>query len=295
LRAAEVIANTHVSLPARLGPEYSRYLLKNYPEEKQEISLLVAGSTYASGPAQSSQHDDRDNYLTPHVKAREVLSDIAYRVISLQTPGYDDSVYQTPATATYTFLEDSAPDTISWRISARYDGKMNIKDEAGEYRDAGKTECFKGQCSLATDASSPFFNPTFWGEPKGPLKPGMSWTVKLQQSWELGPAGQQTITVISVDRADGIIILKREGSGVGSFEGKNDVAMLKRDGKQYRVTVKYGNAHWVGQAVFQHGVAISDELLCDMSVELSSPEVGTLKAQQRQYMSLLQHPGPIAN
>jgi hypothetical protein len=259
------------------------------------ICLLALGATCASGPAQKSQHDDRDNYLKPHVRAGEVLSDITYRVISLQTPGYDDSVYQIPATGTFTFAEDSSPDAISWRISARYDGKMGIKDEAGEFRDGGKTECFKGQCSLTTDASGPFFNPTFWGDPKGPLKPGMTWTVNLQRPWELGPLGQQTISVISVDPADGIVILKREGSGVGSFEGKNDVAMLKRDGKQYRVTVKYGDAHWVGQAVFQHGVAISDELLCNMSVELSSPEVGTLKAQERQYMSLLQHPGPIAN
>jgi hypothetical protein len=269
---------------------------RNYPTRiLPVIFLLLVGAIYASGPAQSSQRKDRDNYLKPHVKAGEVLSDITYRVISLQTPGYDDSVYQIPATGTFTFAEDSVPNAISWRISARYDAKMSIKDEAGEFRDAGKTECFKGQCSLTTDASGPFFNPTFWGDPKGPLKPGMSWTVNLQQPWELGPPGQQTITVISLDPADGIVILKREGSGVGSFEGKNDVAMLKRDGKQYRVTVKYGDAHWVGQAVFQHGVAISDELLCNMSVELSSPEVGTLKAQERQYMSLLQHPGPIAN
>jgi hypothetical protein len=269
---------------------------RNYPARiLPVICFLVAGATYASGQAKSSQRNDRDNYLKPHVKAGEVLSDIAYRVISLQAPGYDEGVYQSPATATYTFAEASPRDTISWRVSARYDGKMNIKDEAGEYRDAGKTECFKGQCSLTTDASSPFFNPTFWGEPKGPLKPGMLWMVNLQQPWELGPPGQQTVTVISVDPANGIVILKREGSGVGSFEGKNDVAMLKRDGKQYRVAVKYGDAHWVGQAVFQHGVAISDELLCNMSVELSSPEVGTIKAQERQYMSLLQHPGPIAN
>jgi hypothetical protein len=33
------------------------------------ICLLMAGATHPSGPAQSSQHDDRDNYLTPHVKA----------------------------------------------------------------------------------------------------------------------------------------------------------------------------------------------------------------------------------
>jgi hypothetical protein len=43
-------------------------------------------------------------------------------------------------------------------------------------------------------------------------------------------SGQQTFTVIAVDPANGIMILKHEGSGIGSFECKNDVAMLKRDG-----------------------------------------------------------------
>ena len=259
------------------------------------IFVLIFGVTCASVPGQKIKHDDRDNYLKPHVKAGDVLSDITYRVISMQTPGYDDSIYQSPATGTFSFTASSDADVIPWRISARYDGKAGIKDEPGEFRDRGKTECFKGQCDLTTDASGPFFNPTFWGDSKGPLKPGMHWTVKLQQPWELGPPGQQTVTVRSVDSANGIVILKRKGLGVGPFEGKNDVAILKRDGKQYKVTVKYGDAHWVGQAVFQHGVVISDELLCNMSVELSSPEVGTLQAQERQYMSVLQHPSPITD
>ena len=83
--------------------------------------------------------------------------------------------------------------------------------------------------------------------------------------------------------------------GVGSYEGKHDVALIMRDGKQYRVDVKHRNAHWVGQAVFKHGVVVSDELLCNTDVELSSSEVGTIQAQERPYMSLLQHPGAIEN
>src|ERR1700735_524664 len=111
--------STHCHHPARILPS---------------ICLLIMGATCASPPAQKIQHDDRDNYLKPHVKAGAVLSDITYRVISLQTPGYDDSVYQIPATGTFTFAEDATPDVISWRVSARYDGKPSIKDEAGEFR-----------------------------------------------------------------------------------------------------------------------------------------------------------------
>jgi hypothetical protein len=101
--------------------------------------------------------------------------------------------------------------------------------------------------------------------------------------------------VLSVDKVNGVVILKREGHGTGSYEGARDTALIKRDGKQYHVTVKRGDTHWVGQAVFKHGVVVSDELLCDTSVDLSSPEIGTIKASERQYMSLLQHPGVIQN
>jgi hypothetical protein len=98
-----------------------------------------------------------------------------------------------------------------------------------------------------------------------------------------------------VDPVNGVAVLKREGHGVGSYEGKHDAALVKKNGKQYHVAVKYGSAHWVGQAVFKRGVVVSDELLCNTNVELSSPELGTIQAQERQYMSLLQHPGTIEN
>ena len=66
------------------------------------------------------------------------------------------------------------------------------------------------------------------------------------------------------------------------------MALIKRDGKEYRVTVKHGNAHWVGQAVFKQGVVVSDELLCNIDVELSTPEVGKIEARERQYIGALQ-------
>lgn len=70
---------------------------------------------------------------------------------------------------------------------------------------------------------------------------------------------------------------------------------LSATANKYRVDVKHGKAHWLGQAVFQHAVVVSDELLCNTEGELSSPEVGTIQAQERQYMSLLQYPGAIEN
>jgi hypothetical protein len=40
--------------------------------------------------------------------------------------------------------------------------EASFKEEGVEYRDAGKTECFEGECGLTTEDR----DPTFWGEPK---------------------------------------------------------------------------------------------------------------------------------
>lgn len=43
----------------------------------------------------------------------------------------------------------------------------------------------------------------------------MSWQVPIAEPWELGPAGEQTVTVLSIDSAEHSVTLKREGSGDG--------------------------------------------------------------------------------
>jgi hypothetical protein len=64
-----------------------------------------------------------------------------------------------PATATVICTEASLPDTPSWRISAKvsgsYDGEVSFKEGGEEYRDAGKTESFEGECSRTTKDSHP--------------------------------------------------------------------------------------------------------------------------------------------
>jgi hypothetical protein len=256
------------------------------------IAVLTSCGVLCCSAAESNK-PDAGNLLKPRPMAGQTLSDITYRVIAIHGPGMDDSVVQVPATGTYTFLPSGPADSIKWTVNVRMDGRIVMKDAAGEYRDNGTTMCFDGKCSFTTDASGPFFNPTFWGRPEGELKPGQSWTVTLKQPWELGPPGQQTITVLSVDGRNGMVVLKREGEGMGPFEGGSDSTLIKKDGKQFKVAVKYGKAHWEGQAVFQHGVVVSDELLCITPVELSSADVGTILAQERQYMSVLEHPGTI--
>jgi len=223
----------------------------------------------------------------------QTLSFLTYRVISIYGPGIEDSVISIPATGTYTFEPSTSADSIRWKADVRMDGKRVLRDLDGEYRDKGTSLCYSGKCNFNSNASGPFYNPTFWGSPKGELKPGQTWNVTLAKPWELGPAGSQTVTVLSVDKVNGIVVLKREGEEVGSYEGSRDTATVKKDGKAYTVKATFGKAHWIGQAVIQRGVIVSDELLCTTAVVLSSPDFGTLQAQERQYMSVLEHPAPI--
>lgn len=225
----------------------------------------------------------------------QTLSVITYRVISMYGSGIEDSVVSIPATGTYTFEPSASKDIIRWKADVRMDGRRVLKNLDGEYRNKGTSVCYSGKCSFNTNASGPFYNPTFWGSPTGDLKAGQTWNVTLDKPWELGPAGSQTVTVVSIDKVNGIVVLKREGEGIGSYEGSQDTATVKKDRKSYTVKVTFGKAHWIGQAVIQRGVIVSDELLCTTPVELSSPDYGTSQAEERQYMSVLEHPAPISS
>jgi hypothetical protein len=59
---------------------------------------------------------------------------------------------------------------------------------------------------------------------------------------------------------------------------------IQRDGKTYRVRMTAGRSRWEGRTVFQRGVVISDELLSERPVVLSSAEVGSINARERVYM-----------
>jgi len=257
------------------------------------VLILVLGRPYLAEATKKGLLPEASFYLSPHPVPGSMLSDITYRVISIYGPGIEDQVTQTPATATLTFLPSDSPETIRMTVDARADGMAAFKGIGGEYRNRVTQTCYNGQCKANMDASSPFYNPTFWGSPQDALTAGQTWAVTLTAPWELGPPATQTITVLSVDERNGIVVLKRQGEGVGPYAGASNSVAIKKDGKSYTVAVKRGKAHWVGQAVFQHAVVVSDELLCITSVELSSPDVGVIQAQERQYMSLLQHPETI--
>jgi hypothetical protein len=101
--------------------------------------------------------------------------------------------------------------------------------------------------------------------------------------WELGPQSQEDITVINLGAATGTITLMRQGGGDGPSD--NDKTKLKVTGKgtAYTVDVSPGHASWSGLTTISKGVVTNDERLVERSLTISSKELRTISASERQY------------
>ena len=249
------------------------------------LAPLGADAEPKASPSRKDHPLSADYYLTPHLQPGQVIGDVVSRTIATHGDGKDDFVWRSSGTGVYTILPSDNDAVIKWDSDVVMEGVLSEK-ASGEFRDGGRTLCYKAKCSVSTSASALIYNPTFWGEVKRDLIPGETWTVELAQPWENGPSGRQTVTVVAVDPANGIVILKREGTGEGRYGGDRTHTVIKRQGKPFTVDVSPGTAHWVGQAVFQRGIVVSDELVSDRPITYTSPEVGTIHGQERQYMTL---------
>ena len=248
--------------------------------------LAVAGLCSVSSNAEPQLRSSKAAaaYLEPNLHAGQRLGNVFSRALSYKADGFDELVFRASGTGAYT-VTGSSPADVIFDSSFRYDGRPESRGKT-EIKDGGRTVCWKDNCSPETDASGPLYNPLIWGEPNGKLRPGMSWSVSIAKPWELGPAGQETVTVVELDRATHSVTLKREGQGDGYFD--NDIKKLRvtKAGKTYSVDVAPGHAHWTGYTRFREGVVMSDELLVERTVTLKSAELGEIPAHQREYILL---------
>jgi hypothetical protein len=132
-----------------------------------------------------------------------------------------------------------SPQAIVFDSSFRYDGNP-VSSGQTVVKDNGRTICWKTECSVATDASGVSINPLFWGAPKGHLHVGQSWQVDIAIPWELGPAGRQTVIVVSLDPANDSITLERQGEGNGDSLAEIKKLPLVKGKKTYIVSVAPG-------------------------------------------------------
>jgi len=231
-----------------------------------------------------------ENYFEPVLHPGQLLTNVFSRTISFLGPSdMEEKVARQSGTATYKILDGTSADRIKFSLKFRMDG-MPSGQADGEFRDHGKTQCLQDKCAVSANASALIYDSHVWGTPTGALVAGKTWTVDLTQPWELGPPGRQTVTVVLVDPANGVAMLKREGSAEGPWDGDKKQVSVKRAGKTYLVDITPGRTHWIGQTVFQRGVLVSDELSAERPVTLSSAEFGSAAATERQYMTMNEAP-----
>lgn len=247
------------------------------------ISLGIFGALAATGEA-SDKSIDAAACLETKMQVSQEIGNAFSRTISFQVNGFDAFVSRVGGTGIYK-VQQVAPQQIVMTASFLYDGHPA---SAGEniIKDGGRTLCWEGKCSSATDASGVSFNPLFWGTPKGKLHVGQSWDVEITVPWELGPASKQVVKVVSIDPANDSITLEREGEGEGDAVNEIKKLPLVKDKKTYVVDVTPGKAKWSGYTTFRRGVILSDVLLVERPVTITSAELGQTSGIERQYILL---------
>ena len=242
--------------------------------------LLIVPFLFLAAQAQPPARAD----LQPHVSPGQLFGNVFSRAIAIKAQGYEDVVRRMSGTGIYKVLDTSAAG-ISFDSRFLYDGRPEDRGKT-EIKDNGRTICYNGKCSPATDASGISYNPLLWGDPHHSLRPGLQWQVSIAAPWELGPAGTETVTVQFIDPANHIVALQREGSGDGFFEGDTKQVHLTKDGKTYLADLTPARAHWLGSTVFRNGIILSDELTVERNVTLSSQEIGAVAGSEREYVLL---------
>jgi hypothetical protein len=222
--------------------------------------------------------------LQPHVQPGQKFSNVFSRAIAYKAGGVDDVVRRISGTAEYV-VGESTPEEIAVDGTFLYDGKPEAKGKT-KFKDQGRVSCWEGKCATATDASGLVYNAEIWGLPPNSLRKGTSWEVVIAEPWELGPAGKETVTVLALDVAEHSVTLQREGSGKGFFDNDSKQVHLTKDGKSYVADVSPGRSQWRGYTTFREGIVMSDELLVERPVTLTSKELGSIAGTERQYILL---------
>jgi hypothetical protein len=245
-----------------------------------------------ASPAMTASPHDAAWFLRPSLSPGQVVSHVFSRTISTQGDGIEPVVKRVSGTGTYRLTSVGAHGFF-YTGTFLYDGLPAATGD-GEVRKDGRENCWQKECTAATDASGLIMNPTLWGSAPKKIGVGTKWHVHVSTAWELGPPGDEEITVTSLQAETGTAVLERHGQGEGAFD--HDATQLKVTGKgvEHLVAVQPGRSSWSGQTVITRGLIVSDELMVERDLVLSAQDLGTIAARQRQYILLNQAPRPAS-
>ncbi|HMA49554.1 MAG TPA: hypothetical protein VKP60_07360 [Magnetospirillaceae bacterium] len=238
------------------------------------VAVLAVGLSARAEPAQT--------LFTPDLTVGASLGTIFSRAIAVTAPGYDAKVRRVSGTGDYR-VTDRNPLRPVFDMDYLYDGRPAGKGKVEIDLRTGEN-CFEGKCAIDTSASGLLFNPFLWGKPPAKLKVGDHWQVTLGQPWELGPAGQQTVTVLAIE--GDAVTLERKGESSGPLDGEAKTIDLTSDGKTTSFSLTPGLARWSGYTLFRAGRVVSDELLVRRDLTLTGADGKTVPAVERQYILL---------
>jgi len=248
------------------------------------LALLIAVLLGRASDAASKKSIDASRCLDTKLQVSEEIGNVFSRTIAFQVSGFDPLVRRVSGSGIYKVVKVSEGEIVT-TSTFLYDGTPASTGET-TIKDGGRTICWRGECSMATDASGVSINPLLWGTPSGKLYVGQTWNVTISVPWELGPPGKQRVRVVSVDPLNDAITLERTGEGEGNSVNEIKKLSLVKDKKTYPVEVSSGKAKWSGYTTFRHGVILSDSLLMERSVIVSSKELGQSSGTERQYILL---------
>jgi len=223
-------------------------------------------------------------YLTPALRSGARLDTIFSKAIAITGADFDPLVRRVSGTASYE-VTAVAPDAITVRGDYLYDGRPGGTGTV-TMRNSGATDCdARNRCTTNDSTSAPTFDSLLWGPVPGDIAVGSTWRLKVKTSWEIGPPGEEEVSVVRRDPGLGLVTLARKGSGTGmsSDDAALNTFTVVSHGRAVKVRLRPGAATWHGRATFIHGVTIADEIMLTRSVELVSDSGRVFRGNERIY------------
>jgi hypothetical protein len=223
-------------------------------------------------------------YLTPAVHPGDRLDTIFSKAVAITGTDFDPLVRRISGSASDR-IEAVTPDAITEYERYVYDGRASGSVRV-VIRNHGISDCnVHGKCDTNDSTSATMFDSLLWGAVPGDIVARSTWHVEVKAPWEIGPAGEEKVSVERLDPRLGLITLTRSGSGTGrsSDDAARNVFTIVSHGRSINVKLNPGPARWQGRATFVHGVTIADEITLTRSVELVGEDGRVFHGNERIY------------
>jgi hypothetical protein len=256
---------------------------------KRFLLALLAAAAIGNASASNACAEEPASPLRPQFAPGQHFSNIFSLMVSVEGPGFETWVNRVAGSGTYVVSSVTAT-RVHFNAWYRYDAlaagsSPYTMDLASLYPVQG------GKVTPDIQGSGLAYNPFLWGPPRTGLRTGESWDVTIPTQWELGPAGVQHVTVVSVDDAGGMVTLEREGSATSHQPSAKPFPVTVRGAKVMVRSYPDGPTHWRGYTTFRNGIVMSDDVLMEYRVVLKSPGMPDLKGTKRAIMLLNAVPG----